>query len=240
MKFRSFALVPLAFALSTGAFAQSAGSNLIQFGWIHLAPQDSSDPLKIQGNTIPDTGASVDSPDTAGIAITHFFTDHIAVESVAGFPPRFNLSGTGVLATPGINPLASARQWSPALLMKYYFGNAESKLRPSLGAGVSYIWFNHVQVNPAFQRSLSGLITSGATTAAPSSATVDSTWAPVFEAGLTYNFDRHWSVAASVSYLPFSTKAHVTTTLPTGTQVHSESKLSINPIVTFLAVGYRF
>ncbi|MDR8052896.1 OmpW/AlkL family protein [Burkholderia cenocepacia] len=240
MKFRSLILVLLAFAASTGAFAQSAGSNLVQLGWIHLAPQESSEPLRIQGNAVRNSGASIDSPDTVGIAITHFLTDHIAVESVAGFPPRFDLSGTGVLASPGINPLANARQWSPALLMKYYLGDVNSKLRPSLGIGASYIWFSHVHVNPAFQRSLSELVTSGATTAAPSSATVDSTWAPVFEAGLTYNLDKHWSVAASVSYLPFSTKAHVTTTLPTGTQVHSDSKLTINPIVTYLAVGYRF
>lgn len=42
------------------------------------------------------------------------------------------------------------------------------------------------------------------------------------------------------SYLPFSTKAHVTTTLPAGAQVHSEAKLAVNPIVTYLAMGYRF
>ncbi|WP_276324049.1 OmpW/AlkL family protein [Paraburkholderia flava] len=232
--------MPLAFVVSSGAFAQSAGSNVVQFGWMHLAPQDSSDPLKIQGNTLRNSGASVNNQDTAGIALTHLFTDHIAVEGVVGIPPRVDVSGTGVLASPSINPVANARQWSPALLMKYYFTDADSKFRPSLGVGVSYIWFNHVHVNPAFERSLSGLVTSGATTAAPSNATVDSTWAPVFEAGLMYNFDKHWSVSASVSYLPFSTKAHITTTLPTGAQVHSEAKLAVNPIVTFLSMGYRF
>ena len=198
MKFRNLALVLLPFVVSTGAFAQSAGSNLVQLGWMHLAPQDSSGPLKIQGNTLRDSGTGVNNPDTAGIAFTHFFTDHIAVESIVGFPPRIDVSGTGVLASSSINPVANTQQWSPSLLMKYYFANADSKLRPSLGVGVSYIWFNHVHVNPAFQRSLSGLVTSGATTAAPSSATVDSTWAPVFEAGLMYNFDKHWSASASV------------------------------------------
>ena len=57
-----------ALACITGAHAQSAGSIYLTTGWFHLAPQDSSDPLKvlsIGGTPInqsqPGTGAGIDS-----------------------------------------------------------------------------------------------------------------------------------------------------------------------------------
>ncbi|WP_424107360.1 OmpW/AlkL family protein [Paraburkholderia sp.] len=238
-------LKPVAFAggllmASIGAHAQASGSNVVEIGWFHIAPQDSSDPLTVAGNVVPNTGSRVDNVDTAGLTVTHFFTDNIAAETIAGIPPKFQLSGTGVLASPSINPLGDVRQWSPAVLLKYYFGTAESKLRPSLGLGVSYIWFTSAHVNPAFQQLLSAQLSRGLTTGLPTKAHVDSAWSPVFNAGVTYNIDRHWSAGVSVSYLPFGTKANLTTTLPNGAQVHSQAKITLNPIVAFLSVGYRF
>ncbi|MGF6837774.1 outer membrane protein W [Paraburkholderia youngii] len=92
---------------------------------MRIAPQSSSDPLVVGGNTVPDTGAAVDNADTLGITFAHFFTDNVAVEMVGGIPPKFKFSGTGILASSSINPLGDVRQWSPALGLKYYFRQAE-------------------------------------------------------------------------------------------------------------------
>ncbi|MBU6493631.1 MAG: outer membrane beta-barrel protein [Burkholderiales bacterium] len=239
MKLKHLTLAAVTLLATAGAYAQSAGDTVVNTGWFHISPQDSSQPLSVSGTQIPNTGASVDTADTFGLTVTHFFTDNIAAEAVMGIPPKFHLSGQGILASTAINPLGDARQWSPALLLKYYFGNAHSKLRPYLGLGVSYIWYSDVHLNPAFQQQVSGLISQGATTALPTSAKLSSSWSPVFNAGLTYNFDKHWSAGFSISYLPFSTKATLTTSTPAG-PVQSTTKLKLDPFVTFLSIGYRF
>lgn len=246
MKLKYLAAALIAALAASGAQAQQAGDNVVNVGWFHLAPQDSSSNLKITGSTppglaptmsVPNTGATVDDADTLGLTFTHFFTDNIAAEAVLGIAPKFHLSGKGLLANPAINPLGSARQWSPALLLKYYFGRADSKIRPFLGMGVSYVWYSNISLNSGFNQGIGALLGApGSTT----SVSLSNTWAPVFNGGLVWNFDKHWSMGLSVSYLPMSTRAQLTTTVAPGVTVHSETKVRLNPIVTFLSLGYRF
>lgn len=229
-----------AFACFNQAHAQSAGSIYVSTGWFHLAPQDSSDVLKttnIGGSPVniasPGSGASVSSSDTIGFAVGYFITDNLAVQADAGIPPKFDLNGGGTLASYG--KLGEARQWSPALLLRYYFRSAEAKLRPYIGIGVSRIWFSDAKItNPAF---VSNVLHG------PTSVDVDSSWAPVFNAGFAYNFTKHIFAGFSVSFLPFSTDAtlHTLAQTPVGPlNVTSRAHIKLNPIVTFLHVGYRF
>lgn len=233
--------VALAFAAAaTGAHAQSAGNFYVTTGWFHLAPQDSSDPLKIMNvggspvnHEVPNTGAGIDNADTIGLAAGYFLTDHIATELVAGIPPRFNLNGKGSLEQFGV--LGHAYQWSPALLLKYYFNDAKAKFRPYVGIGASYIWFTGAKItNTAFERGALG---------GPTSVQTSNQWAPVLNAGFTYNFTDHWFGGLSVSYIPVSLTATLTTQRPTPignvTQT-SQAKITLNPIVTYLNIGYRF
>ena len=127
-------------------------------------------------------------------------------------------------------------------MAKWYFGDANSKFRPFVGAGVSYVWYDSIQLNDGFQRALSSKYTGGAVTTASSSANLSSSWAPVLNAGATYNFDKNWSVSLSVSYVSIKTNADITTNLPAaaGGTTHSSTSLTINPIVSFLSVGYKF
>ena len=62
----------LAFAGGT-AHAQSAGDFYVSTGWLHLSPQDSSDPLFVYrvggtpiNQSIPNTGAGINDADTLG------------------------------------------------------------------------------------------------------------------------------------------------------------------------------
>src|SRR6202012_5888403 len=94
-----------ALACMTAAHAQSAGSFYVTTGWFHLAPQSSSQPLRVTSIggsptniTEANTGASLGSADTLGFTAGYFITDHIATEFVIGIPPSFDLNGTGNLA----------------------------------------------------------------------------------------------------------------------------------------------
>lgn len=276
MKTRIMASAAFACAIAAGtAHAQSAGDNIISAGWLHIITADSSKPMTTQVTqypltslavpahfTSPGTGASVSNADTAALVLTHFFTDHLAVQSVAGVPPTFSLSGHGVIAPPGIagalssidigaaksNPIVgSVRQWSPTVLLQYYFGAAQSRFRPFLSAGVSYTFFTDIQLNPNFESALNqnfGTVLA-ALALKPGATSVEAkaspSWQPVINAGFSYAFDKHWVANASVSYLPLKTTANIKIKAADGSVLaSSDADIKINPIVTFVSIGYRF
>jgi outer membrane protein len=232
-------------AFSLPAAAQSAGSNVFGVGWFHLSPNDSSEPLTrtgtIQPGPIAGSGATIDSADTLGLTVTHFWTDNLATTLDFGIPPRFHLSAQGAsLAAAGVTDIGSAKQWSPAIVGKWFFGDANSKFRPFIGGGVTYVWYSGVQLSQAFQNAAA--LTSGTGVNGAASAHLSSSWAPVANIGATYNFDKNWSASFSVSYIPLKTNADVTAQNPNpaiGTQT-SRTTLTINPLVTLLSVGYTF
>ncbi|MFM0741379.1 OmpW family protein [Paraburkholderia xenovorans] len=258
------------------AHAQSAGSNVVTLGWLHVMPLQSSSPLTTDSApvpinaplrlpstfTSPDTGLHTSNADTVGLTISHFFTDHFAATSVLGVPPTFEISGLGTIRPPGpagalgsqdiglpaVNPIVkSVRQWSPALIFQYYFGDATASIRPFLGIGVSYNWFSDVQLQPNFvqqtQQNLGGVMAASAGKPGPTqvSAKASSSWQPVFNAGLTYNFTRHWGIVASVTYIPLKTTSTLTIKAADGTTLaQSSSRLKADPIISYFGVTYRF
>jgi outer membrane protein len=228
-----------ALASFSAAHAQSANTFYVTTGWFHFSPQDSSDPLKLDSmagvpinREIPDTGAGVGASDTLGLSFGYFVTDHFATEAEVGIPPKFSLYGEGVFNQFG--KVGQARLWSPALLFKYYFNTPDAKFRPYAGVGVTYVWFTDAQItNGNFTNTLGG----------PTSVSTDRSWAPVFNVGFNYNFTKHWFAGFSLSYIPVSVTATLNSAVTTqvGTfNRQSEAKIRLNPIVTFLKVGYNF
>ncbi len=224
------------------AMAQQAGDWVLGAGWLHFAPQDSSEGLNLTSPVnmhVPGSDAKVSSSDTLGLSAMYFLDSHWAVEGVLGVPPKFKLEGAGSLAPVG--ELGEARQWSPTLLGKYYFNEGNAAFRPYVGLGVTYVWYSDVELTPGMQNAMGGLLRRppGSTV---TSAKLDSSFAPVFNIGAAYQFDKHWGVSASVSYIPLKTTAKLTTTsAATGAQLGtSEASLKLNPIVPYVAVTYRF
>jgi outer membrane protein len=220
-------------ACAMPAFAQSAGSNIVGIGWFHLAPRDSSEGLTTQGRYQPDAHSSVSNADTLGLTFTHFLTDNMAVTADLGIPPTFDLTGTGTLARYGY--IGSAKQWSPAVVAKYYFGESSSKFRPFLGAGLSYTRYTDVTLSSTFQNVASG----GSGTA---NASLSDSWAPVLNAGASYKFNEKWSLNLSVSYIPLKTDAVITghPSAAPSMNVISTTSIKLNPVVTLLSLGYKF
>ena len=225
----------------SGTWAQQAGNWQVGAGWLHFAPRDSSQPLEFTApvrSFVPGSGAKVGDADSLGLSATYFISSHWALEAAFGSPPKFDLSGTGTLAPVG--SLGHARQWSPALLGKYYFKEGADRFRPFIGFGVTYVWYTAVSLDPGLQGALSTLI-GRPPLATSTSAKIDSSFAPVFNGGLAYQFADHWGVALSLTYIPLKTKARLTTRSIGGFPVAtSESALTLNPFVTSLFVTYRF
>ncbi|MET0543864.1 MAG: OmpW family outer membrane protein [Variovorax sp.] len=235
------AVAAVAAFAATGALAQQAGSWQIGAGWLHFAPQDSSEPLTFTSpvhREVPGSGANVGSSDTLGINATYFVDNHWAVEGVMGVPPKFKLVGEGSLGPLG--QIGEARQWSPTILGKYYFGETTAPWRPYVGLGLTYVWYSDVKISNSLQNAIGAQLRlpPGASS---TTAKLDNSFAPVANVGVAYQFDRNWGMAVSVSYIHLKTTAKLTTTAANGATVATaESRLKLNPIVPYVAVTYTY
>ncbi|MBO9516212.1 MAG: OmpW family protein [Variovorax sp.] len=239
-KTKLFALAAVAALGSGSALAQKAGDWQVGAGWFHLSPQDSSGALTFTAPVpavVPGSGASVSNSDTLGLNATYFIDSHWAVEGVLGVPPKFKLYGSGTLGP--IGELGQARQWSPTILAKYYFNDGNAQFRPYVGLGGTYVWYSDVKLTPGLQGALASRIGIPAAVST-TTADLDSSFAPVANVGAAYQFDKHWGMSFSVSYIRLSTTAKLTTTALGVPVATSEAKLKLNPIVPYLALTYTF
>jgi outer membrane protein len=197
--------------------------------------------------TSPGTNASVRSTFVPELVLTYFVTDNIALETPLGIPPKLELVADGTAAPlgpsgpklplDGFRPLATARAWAPMLVAKYYFGQAESKFRPFIGAGVNYTTFSGVSLNSEFESILKQFAGPGGRV----DATATSSWNPVFTAGASYNINERWFLTMSATYLPLKTKASFNAVDANGHVVLGNSaKISANPVLLSLRIGYSF
>lgn len=214
------------------AMAQKAGDTIVGVGAAYLMPHESLGPLNSVGPAAPlfnpvtaGATASIDPVATLSLSVLHMFTDNIAAELTLGVPPKFTID---VQLPSGSHPgAATARELTPALVGKYLFLTPADRWRPYVGLGISHASFSHVSANksdPLVAR-LAG-----------SSASLSSSWAPVYNAGVIYNIDERWSVNASLSYIPLKTKATFVGAGGTTTR----GTLTLNPLDLVVKVGYKF
>ncbi|AYZ64974.1 OmpW family protein [Burkholderia multivorans] len=266
----------VAAAVPALALAQQAGDNVATLGWLHVMPQGSGGPLTTHvvdspmngplrlpsSFTSPGTSLTVNNADTVGLTLTHFFTDHIAVTSVLGVPPEFKLTGHGEIRPFGPSgslgnvdlgkaanqpAVKNARQWSPAVILQYYFNAPTARFRPFVGVGVSYSWFTNIQLNGNFARdineNLGSVLAAGAGKPGPTSveAKSSSSFTPIYNIGASYAITSRWALTATLSYMPLKTYATTTIKAADGsTLATSRSKVKADPLITFVGISYKF
>ncbi len=154
---------------------------------------------------------------------------------------------------------ATARAWTPALEAQYQFGKSGiNKFRPYVGAGIMYAYFNDIKLNPEIRSDLeaaghmiqnvldnkAGAALDGKASSGSMRVDVDAddAIAPIVTLGFTYDFTPNWFTAASVSYAKLNNKTTINViNETTGEQlIHATTKIDIDPIITYLGVGYRF
>lgn len=230
----------LAVAACGSAWAQKAGDVVLGAGFLQYAPQDKSTPLQFTSpvqRVIPGSGASLPSANTLGLNAHYFFTDNWAVEGVIGVPPRLKLNGAGTLS--GLGELGSARLYGPSVLAKYFFGQPDDKFRVSTGLGLSYAHFANTKLNSGLQNTLGGAL--GLSPGVSStSAKIGDRVGPVFNVGLNYALTERLGMTFSLSYVRMKTKAVLTTSAGGNTVATSESRLTLNPIIPFVYLTYKF
>ncbi|WP_180084806.1 OmpW family protein [Acinetobacter sp. YH12145] len=154
---------------------------------------------------------------------------------------------------------ASARAWTPVFQAQYQFGQSGvNKFRPYVGAGIMYAYFNDIELNKGIESDLiaaghmiqnikdnnAGAALDGKESSGKMVVDVDAddAIAPIVTLGFTYDFNPSWFTVASVSYAKLNNKTKIDViNQTTGEQlIHATTKIDIDPIITYLGVGYRF
>ena len=217
--------------LGTGVHAQKAGDNFIGVGVANMSPSISLGALNSVGPAaVPfnaataGASASADSVYTLSLSYLHMFTDNVATEMSIGVPPKMTLDVH--LKTSDHPAAASADVLTPTVVAKYLFNTPGDKWRPYVGLGLTYASFASVNANTSdpLVNALGG-----------TSASLSSSWAPVYNAGFIYNINDRFSINASISYIPLKTKA---TFFGSGTTTTGTVKL--NPTDYVVRIGYKF
>ncbi|MNY89781.1 outer membrane protein W [compost metagenome] len=165
--------------------------------------------------------------------------------------PITNLSEHGNAAT--------ARAWTPALEAQYQFGKSGvNKFRPYIGAGLMYAYFSDIKLDSGVEKDLiaaghmvqnildnkAGAALDNKISSANPNVKVKATTAiaPVVSLGFTYDVSPSIYTVASVSYAKLNNKAKIyVNDANTGANlISATTKIDIDPIMTYLGVGFRF
>lgn len=207
-----------------------------------------------------DAGARPRTENTLAISSAWYFAENWGLSLELGIPPVIEAQGYGTarapgsngavfeldLADPAINPLASQRQWSPALALRHRFRDADARLRPFLALGVTRTWFTDVGLSPEFAAALDAEfgqpLATGAGKPGPtrSALALKSFWAPAVSGGLRWSLGSHWGLGAIAAWVPLRVESRLTMRASDGSRL-SESRITTRAdgVVAALLLDYR-
>lgn len=158
-----------------------------------------------------------------------------------------------------VGTAATARAWTPGFQAQYYFGKpGVNKFRPFIGAGFMYAYFNDIEINSQVEADLiqaghmiqnikdgkAGAALDRAVSSANVKVDVDANdaFAPMVSAGFTYDINSSWFATASVSYAKLDNTATITVRNGNDNSrlFQAKTKIDIDPLLTYVGVGYRF
>lgn len=199
-------------SVSGSALAHDAGEFFIRAGSATVRPTEGSD------NVLGSLGSfNVSNNTQLGVTMTYMATDNVGIELLAASPFRHKV-GTGPTGT-----IATIQHLPPSLVAQWYFGDAGSKFRPYIGAGINYTMFFNEKFNDTGKEA--GL----------SDLSLKNSWGAAGVAGLDYLINRDWLINASVWYMDIDTDVR----FKAGGQQQSVST-RLDPWVFMFSAGYRF
>lgn len=205
--------------ISAPVFAHQAGDIIVRAGAAVVAPNESSQDVDLTGFDLPNFGEfSVNSNTQLGLNFGYMITDNIGIELLAATPFSHEVTLAGI-------HIADTKHLPPTLVAQYYFGNAESKLRPYVGLGVNFTNFFDNEFTQAGKDLGLGL----------ENLSLENSWGVAAQVGLDYQVNKNWLVNASVWYADISTDVKFNSAVG---PVSIET--DIDPWVYMVSVGYVF
>lgn len=198
-----------------------AGIYIVQY---NVQADDLSGPFTPSG-----LNADLRNVNTAYFAVVRRLTSRFDIELAAGIPPKTETVAKGP-ATVGSVPydgevIATAKWFSPTLLLIYRLAEEDGPFQPFIGAGLNYTHFYDRKSTDA----------GNAIGGGPTSISLPDSYGPAATVGFVYRLDRTWSFDASFSMAKVKSELEANTA-----GVVRKSKVDFNPRTWVLAVGYSF
>ncbi|MEN9376716.1 MAG: hypothetical protein RL710_1873 [Pseudomonadota bacterium] len=215
-----FLAAAVALVAAGSSFAQTAGTKMVRIGATQLTPQVTSGDLTgVGANNKTDVG--FDTQPSGGL--TYMFTDNVALDLPVAAPFTHKLSGAGALA--GVGKVGEVSVLPATLFVQYRLLEANAKIRPYVGLGLTYARF----FNETGSGALTAMLNPGGP---PTTFKVDSKFALTPQIGITFNDGGKWFVDISYS----QTKLSTVTTMSTG----NTQDIALDPKSVSFAIGFRF
>jgi outer membrane protein len=210
-----------AMAVATGASAQSAGTWTAKVGINKITPHvDSGD---ISAPALPGTKADVKADTKPILTFAYMVTDNISAELDLGVPYKHELVGDGAIK--GTGKLGTAEVLPPTAFIQYRFFQANAMIRPYVGAGLTYAYFQ----KETGSGQMTALLDPGGS---PVTYRMKNKIAGSLQVGSTLAFNERWFADVAVVKTFLKTKA----TFSTG----QTQDIKLDPIAVSIGIGYKF
>ena len=201
------------------ALAHEAGDIILRVGAAQVAPDESSSVVTTTATgPLAATAVGVEDNTQLGLNLVWMWTDSIALEVLAATPFDHDLRVSG-LSQYGFSTtdLGSTKHLPPTLSALYFFGNANSMIRPYIGAGVNYTTF--------FSEETQGPL-------AGTDLSLGDSWGLGGQIGFDVMLNDQWFLNLDARYISIESKAKL--------DGASLGKVEINPWVYGAHIGFRF
>jgi len=222
-----------AVALSAGvmslpAVAYEPGDMLVRFGAVHVAPNESSDTLLIDGSSsvFPKSEATVGGDTQFGISFTYLINQHVGVEILGATPFKHEVKVKGLGG--GLDgKLADVKHLPPTVSLQYYPMGAGSKWQPYVGLGLNHTFFFDEKLTS--ERKAQGF----------DNLKLKSSTGLTGQVGIDVALTERLFVNATAWYMGIDTTATVDG--PSALSVkQTKVKVQIDPMVYMLGLGVKF
>jgi outer membrane protein len=215
-------------ACAAGAHAQDAPANEVRLGayFVHTetTAHDLSGPY-----TPPGINIRVGDVTTPYIGYLRSLDAHWVLDLAMGIPPTVKTYGKGPAKVGSIpfdgQEVATAKWFSPSLLIDYKFLEPSSALRPYVGIGFNVTRFY----------ALKSTETGDAANGGPTRVHLSRSWGPAAAVGATYQITREISLTASYSAARINSNYRSDTA-----GVIRTTSIHFNPRAAILSLGYSF
>ena len=220
----SLKLLVLAAAMSVATAAsaqQTAGTWLGTLGLNKITPKvDSGD---VSAPALPGTKADVEPDTKPRFAIAYMLTDNWSAELDLGVPYKHDLMGDGSIK--GTGKLGTAEALPPTAFVQYRFFQPNAMIRPYVGAGLTYAYFQKEKGSGQ----MTALLDPGGK---PVTYRMDNKLTGSLVVGSTVAINERWFADVAVVKTYLKTKAKFST--------GQTQDIKLDPVAVSISIGYNF
>ncbi|WP_256078032.1 OmpW family protein [Massilia sp. YIM B04103] len=215
------AILSAALGAASTASAQSAGDWILKVGVNRITPKVESG--NVSAPALPESKADVAADTKPIFNITRMLTDNISAELDLGVPYKHDLMAAGSIA--GSGKLGTSEVLPPTALIQYRFFEPNARLRPYVGLGLTYAYFQKERGSAQ----LTALLNTGGP---GTTFSLKSKFAASFQIGASLRIDDRWGADIGIIKTKLKTRADFST--------GQTMEARLDPLAVSLGVTYKF